>query len=206
LSPPQREQIRKRLTREQLVPLFGKEFEHRTDLQQMPGKRLDIQNLTLTIITTLHELSLNKPQKILGRRALKCKTGQQINQRPPRTQAAYGQFVMAANTKAQFAALCGVAAIPASSGVRPLHRLSRGGDRHANAALHGIVLSRRNHKDPRTMAYFDKRPTEGLSDRDIVRCLKRHVANEIFALLANPEISTPQDHRCASGCKRCSWP
>ncbi|WP_170192085.1 transposase [Rhodoglobus vestalii] len=95
-------------------------------------------------------------------------------------------------TKAQFAALFGVAPVPASSGVRHRHRLSRGGDRHANAALHRIVLSRRRHKDPRTMAYFDKRRTEGLSDRDIVRCLKRHVANEIFALLTNPEISTPQ--------------
>lgn len=95
-------------------------------------------------------------------------------------------------TTAQFAALCGVAPIPASSGVRHRHRLSRGGDRQANAALHRIVLSRRRHKDPCTMAYFDKRRAEGLSDRDIVRCLKRHVANEIFALLTRPEISTPQ--------------
>ncbi|TDW29525.1 IS110 family transposase [Cryobacterium psychrophilum] len=94
--------------------------------------------------------------------------------------------------KAQFAAICGVAPIPASSGVRHRHRLSRGGDRQANAALHRIVLSRRRHKDPRTMAYFDKRRAEGLSDRDIVRCIERHVANEIFALLTNPEISTPQ--------------
>ncbi|WP_111719550.1 transposase [Homoserinimonas sp. OAct 916] len=95
-------------------------------------------------------------------------------------------------TKAQFAALCGVAPIPASSGVRPRHRLSRGGDRQANASLHRIVLSRRRHKDPRTMAYFDKRRAEGLSDRDIVRCLKRHVTNEIFTLLTHPEISTQQ--------------
>ena len=106
--------------------------------------------------------------------------------------AALGDNPARVGTKAQFAALCGVAPIPASSGVRHRHRLSRGGDRQANAALHRIVLSRRRHKDPRTMAYFDKRRAEGLSDRDIVRCLKRHVANEVFALLTRPELSTPQ--------------
>lgn len=87
------------------------------------------------------------------------------------------------STKAQFAALCGVAPIPASSGKRRRFRLSRGGDRQANAALHRIVLLRKRHKEPRTMAYIARRTAEGLSDRDIVRCLKRHVANEIFALL-----------------------
>ncbi|WP_166788489.1 transposase [Cryobacterium sp. TMS1-13-1] len=90
-------------------------------------------------------------------------------------------------TKAQFAALCGVAPIPASSGTRQRFRPSRGGDRQANAALHRIVLLRKRHKEPWTMAYIARRTAEGLSDRDIVRCLKRHVANEIFALLTqNP--------------------
>lgn len=94
-------------------------------------------------------------------------------------------------TKAQFASLCGVAPIPASSGTRQRFRLSRGGDRQANAALHRIVLLRKRHKDPRTMAYIARRTAEGLSDRDIVRCLKRHVANEIFALLARPVVALP---------------
>ena len=95
-------------------------------------------------------------------------------------------------TKAQFAALCGVAPIPASSGTRQRFRLSRGGDRQANAALHRIVLLRKRHKEPRTMAYIARRTAEGLSDRDIVRCLKRHVANEMFALLTqNPTVALP---------------
>jgi hypothetical protein len=94
-------------------------------------------------------------------------------------------------TKAQFATLCGVAPIPASSGTRQRMRLSRGGDRQANAALHRIVLLRKRHKDPRTMAYIARRTVEGLSDRDIVRCLKRHVANEIFALLTHPVVALP---------------
>ncbi|TFD51021.1 IS110 family transposase [Cryobacterium frigoriphilum] len=100
------------------------------------------------------------------------------------------------STKAQFAALCGVAPIPASSGKRQRFRLSRGGDRQANAALHRIVLLRKRHKEPRTMAYIARRTAEGLSDRDIVRCLKRHVANEIFALLTqNPAVPLPGDPR-----------
>ncbi|WP_370449049.1 transposase [Cryobacterium sp. Hb1] len=84
--------------------------------------------------------------------------------------------------KDQFAALCGVAPIPASSGTWQRFRLSRGGDRKASVAVHRIVLLRKHHKEPRT-AYIARRTAEGLSDRDIVRCLKRHVANEIFALL-----------------------
>lgn len=94
-------------------------------------------------------------------------------------------------TRATFAALAGVAPIPASSGQRTRHRLSRGGNRHANAALHRIVLLRMRHREPRTMAYFERRRAEGLTDRDIMRCLKRHVANEIYAALFNPAAENP---------------
>jgi transposase len=85
----------------------------------------------------------------------------------------------------------GFAPIPASSGTRQRFRLSRGGDRQANAALHRIVLLRKRHKDPRTMAYIARRTAEGLSDRDIVRCLKRHVANEIFELRTHHAVALP---------------
>jgi transposase len=94
-------------------------------------------------------------------------------------------------TRASFAALAGVAPIPASSGQRTRHRLSRSGNRHANAALHRIVLLRKRHREPRTMAYFARRRTEGLTDRDIMRCLKRHVANEIYTALLNPATDNP---------------
>lgn len=93
--------------------------------------------------------------------------------------------------KARFAALRGVAPIPASSGQRVRHRLSRGGNRQANHALHRIVLVRMRHREPRTIAYFDKRRAEGLSDRDIIRCLKRHIANEIFRILTDPDPVAP---------------
>jgi hypothetical protein len=65
-------------------------------------------------------------------------------------------------------------------------RLSRGGNRLANNALHRIVLLRMRHREPRTMAYFARRRADGLTDRDIMRCLKRHIANEIYTALINP--------------------
>jgi len=94
-------------------------------------------------------------------------------------------------SKASFAAMTGVAPIPASSGQRIRHRLSRAGDRHANSALPRIVLLRKRHHEPRTMAYIARRRAEGLTDRDITRCLKRHIANEIYAVLMNPGTDNP---------------
>ena len=88
-------------------------------------------------------------------------------------------------TEAQFAALTGVAPIPASSGKTTRHRLSRGGDRAANSAIHHIVLVRMS-TDHRTKDYVAKRTQEGKSKREIMRCLKRYIAREIFRVLRNP--------------------
>ena len=85
-------------------------------------------------------------------------------------------------SEAAFAHLCGVAPIPASSGKTVRHRLSRLGDRQANRALFLIVLGRM-HRDERTRAYVARRTTEGLSKAEIIRCLKRYVARELFPLL-----------------------
>nr|WP_152194296.1 IS110 family transposase [Georgenia subflava] len=86
------------------------------------------------------------------------------------------------HSEAAFAHLCGVAPIPASSGRRDRHRLNRGGDRAANHALHTIALSRMRW-DPRTKAYVQRRTKEGLSKKDIMRCLKRHIARDIYRAL-----------------------
>ncbi|MBT2586509.1 IS110 family transposase [Arthrobacter sp. ISL-95] len=88
-------------------------------------------------------------------------------------------------SEAQFAALAGVAPIPASSGKTTRHRLSRGGDRAANAAIHHIVLARMC-TDQRTKDYVAKRTKDGKSKREIMRCLKRYVAREIYRVLQNP--------------------
>lgn len=97
-------------------------------------------------------------------------------------------------SEASFAALCGTNPIPASSGKTTRHRLNRGGDRQANRALYTIVLTRMCH-DPRTRSYVERRTAEGLSKREIIRCLKRYVAREIYKLLCRPEPPTAaQDH------------
>ncbi|MFF0284446.1 transposase [Rhodococcus aetherivorans] len=85
----------------------------------------------------------------------------------------------------QFAALCGTAPIPASSGKVQRHRLSRGGDRAANSAIYRIVLVRRSSGDTRTAEYLARRTAEGKSDREIVRCLKRFVAREVSKVIRN---------------------
>jgi transposase len=81
-----------------------------------------------------------------------------------------------------FAALCGSNPIPASSGKTTRHRLNRGGDRSANAALWRIVVVRMSC-DPRTRAYVARRTAEGRTKPEIMRCLKRYLAREIFTAL-----------------------
>ncbi len=82
-----------------------------------------------------------------------------------------------------FASLCGTSPIPASSGKRQnRHRLNRGGDRQANAALWRIALVRLSH-DQRTRDYLAKRTSEGKSKTEAIRCLKRYIAREVFNAL-----------------------
>jgi transposase len=78
-----------------------------------------------------------------------------------------------------WAHLCGVTPIPASSGKTVRYRLNRGGDRHANSALHRIVLTRMS-SHPQTRAYVARRRAEGLNSFEIMRCLKRYVARQVF--------------------------
>lgn len=89
------------------------------------------------------------------------------------------------NSEAAFAALCGASPVEASSGKVTRHRLNSGGDRQANNALWRIALVRMS-TEPRTQAYVARRTLEGKSKREIIRCLKRHIAREIFRLLTNP--------------------
>jgi transposase len=83
---------------------------------------------------------------------------------------------------AAFSMLCGSSPIQASSGKTIRHRLNRGGDRQANAALHRIVVVRLRWHQP-TKDYMARRLTEGKSKNEILRCLKRYVAREVFAVL-----------------------
>lgn len=93
-------------------------------------------------------------------------------------------------SEAAFAALCGASPVEASSGRTVRHRLNRGGDRRANSALHQIARHRLNH-DPRTVAYAERRRSEGMSEKEILRCLKRHVAREAYRALTGRARARP---------------
>lgn len=89
------------------------------------------------------------------------------------------------HSEAAFASLCGVNPVPASSGKTNRHRLNRGGDRQANAALYRIVIVRLRH-DLRTQAYLRRRTAEGMSKIEVIRCLKRYVAREVYFIIRRP--------------------
>lgn len=97
-----------------------------------------------------------------------------------------GEFLVTAgdnpdrlHSESSFAMLCGAWPIPASSGKTQRHRLNRGGNRQANSALHMVVICRMR-TDERTQHYVTRRTEEGPSKREIIRCLKRYVAREIY--------------------------
>ena len=92
-------------------------------------------------------------------------------------------------SEAAFARLAGVAPVPASSGQTTRQRLSRGGDRQLNRALHTVILHRRQH-DPQTKDYIARRLAEGKSTRDAVRTLKRYLARHLYRLLQQQALTT----------------
>jgi len=91
---------------------------------------------------------------------------------------AAGENIDRLTSKAAFAHLCGVAPIPASSGRTTRHRLNYSGNRQANRALHMIVIVRLRYC-PKTQAYMTRRPTEGRTKKEIIRCLKRYIIQDI---------------------------
>lgn len=96
-------------------------------------------------------------------------------------------------SEASFAALCGVSPIPASSGRTDRHRLNRGGDRQANEALWRITMVRLS-QDPRTQAYLARRSQQGLSKREIIRCLKRYIVREVLPVIRAELLPTTDTH------------
>ena len=85
-------------------------------------------------------------------------------------------------SEAAFSMLCGSSPVEASSGKVTRHRLNRGGVRQANAALYRIVVVRLRF-DQATKDYMERRTAEGKSRKDVIRCLKRYVAREVYAVL-----------------------
>jgi transposase len=87
-----------------------------------------------------------------------------------------------------FAAVCGSSPVDCSSGKQQRHRPNPGGDRQANSAPWRIVRTRMQH-DPRTRAYVERRTQEGKTEKEIIRCLERYVAREIYKSLIRPAAS-----------------
>jgi transposase len=126
--------------------------------------------------------------------------------------AAAGDNPERLRSSASFAALCGVSPIDASSGRQQHHRLNRYGDRHANWALHVIIISRLRWHPP-TQAYMARRLAEGRTHKMIMRCLKRHVVREVYRAITTdlslhheheglPRIAAQIQHRFGSACSR----
>ena len=96
-----------------------------------------------------------------------------------------GQNIERLRHEAAFAALCAASPIPVSSGRTDRHRLNYGGDRDANRALHMIAVCRLRYCE-RTRAYAARRTAEGKTKTEIIRCLKRYIARELYhALVAD---------------------
>ena len=87
-------------------------------------------------------------------------------------------------------ALCGVSPLEASSGKTHRHRLNRGGDRQAGAALYRITLSRLRW-DARTRDYLARRLTEGKTQREAIRCRKCYIAREVYQIITSPPTAEP---------------
>lgn len=79
-----------------------------------------------------------------------------------------------------FASLCGAAPVPISTGGGDRVRLNRAGDRQANSALWTIVMTRIRSQHPPTIAYMERRVSQGKTKRAAIRCLKRYVARQVF--------------------------
>jgi transposase len=93
------------------------------------------------------------------------------------------------STDAAFAKLCGVSPLEASSGKTIRHRLIRGGNRDANRALHVILVVRMRRHQP-TRDYLARRLAEGKTKNEIMRCIKRYIAREIYHALREPSRTT----------------
>ena len=100
-------------------------------------------------------------------------------------------------SEASFASLCGVSPVEASSGKVVRHRLNRGGNRDANRALHMVCVVRMG-SERRTRSYVTKRTAEGKSKWEIMRCLKRYIAREVYSVLLSSATLRPSPLGSAS--------
>jgi transposase len=116
-----------------------------------------------------------------------------------------GQNIERLHGESSYAALCGASPIPASSGKTTRHRLNYGGDRQANRALHLIAVCRLRYCE-RTRTYAKRRTAEGKTQREIMRCLKRYIAREVYNTLRADLADTAQPRPMISTTIMCGNP
>ena len=116
-----------------------------------------------------------------------------------------GQNIDRLHGESSFAMLCGASPIPASSGKTTRHRLNYGGDRQANRALHLIAVCRLRYCE-RTRAYAKRRTAEGKTKREIMRCLKRYIAREVYNILRTDLADTPHPRPAIATTIMCGTP
>lgn len=144
-------------------------------------RRGEARRLSIAIIEAISALKANKQHLAV----LVDKLAPQLRERVGVGPVSAAQALVSwshhgrCRSEAAFAALAGANPIPASSGRVVRHRFNPGGDRQLNRALHDIVLTRWRIC-PRTNAYIAKRRTEGKSDKEIRRSLKRYIARELY--------------------------
>lgn len=164
-----------------------------------PGSRRDVASLTKLTLRTLARRALALEAEITD---IDTIVAELVHDTAPDLVARVGIGVESASAllvaagdnpsrlrnEATFAHLCGVAPVDASSGKHERHRLNRGGDRQANAALWRIVITRMVY-DPRTCEYIDRRTKEGLTKKEAFRCLKRYIAREVYNHLPHDQLT-----------------
>jgi transposase len=164
-----------------------------------PGNRRDVAALTKLTLRTLARRALALEAEIAD---IDVILAELVHDTAPELIARVGIGVESASallvaagdnpsrlrSEATFAHLCGAAPIDASSGKQERHRLNRGGDRQANAALWRIVVTRMVY-DPRTCEYIDRRTKEGLTKKEAFRCLKRYIAREVYNHLPHDQLT-----------------
>jgi len=183
------------ILREELAGLGRKALVTRCstlDLSADPGDT----NTTAAVVHTLAVLSRRVQTLDAEITELTARIEGLVKQTAPRLLLEYGVGVDSAavllrtvgdnperlRSEAAFAALCGVSPVEMSSGRTRRHRLNRGGDRQANAALFRILLTRLRDHQP-TIDYVARRTQQGLTKRRIIRCLKRYLARHLFAVI-----------------------
>lgn len=83
----------------------------------------------------------------------------------------------------RFAAYNGTAPIEVSSGGRITHRLSRRGNRQLNHAIHMAAITQIRHKHSPGYAYYQRKLTEGKTNKEAIRALKRRISDALYERL-----------------------